>query len=762
LKKKNDGSHLRARWSYSVFVKGIFFQALFLSAFAASAADAAIAYVQSNWTAPGTSLTSVTVTYAAAQTAGNLNVIAIGWLDSTHQIQSVTDTKGNVYAVAASPVVISGSRSQAIYYAKNIAVAAAGANTVTVTFNGSTAGPDIRIAEYSGLNTASPLDVSVGASGNGTTLSSGSVTTTSANDLLVGANNVAHTTTSPGSNFTQRLQTDNQNILEDRIVSATGSYSAGATQSPSGDWIMQMVAFKAASGGGDTQAPTAPTNLTATVVSASQINLSWTASTDNVGVTGYQVERCQGANCTTFAQIGTPATTSYSDTGLAASTSYSYRVRATDAAGNLSGYSNTASATTSAAASISYVQGNYGVDDPATTIPITFSGTQAAGDLNVVIVAWADDTVHLSSVTDTKGNSYSLAVGPTASSGSTQSIYYAKNIVAAAAGSNTVTVTFDGPAPSLDVRIAEYSGVDTVSPLDKTSGSVGTSLTASTGPVTTVTANEVLVAGVYTWSAVSGPGSGYTQRIFTPWNDSLEDRIVTATGSYSATASLTSSNLWIISLATFKVASGGGDTQAPTTPSSLGATAVSSSQINLSWTGSTDNVGVVNYRVERCQGASCSNFAQIGTPTSTTYNDTGLSASTSYSYRVRAADAVPNLSGYSNTATATTQATSDTQAPSAPSGLIVVASSSDEIDLVWTAATDNVGVTGYLIERCQGVSCANFSQVGTSTGTTYNDPGRSASTSYSYRVRATDAANNMGAYSSPVTRQTAASTPDCK
>jgi uncharacterized protein YjdB len=98
----------------------------------------------------------------------------------------------------------------------------------------------------------------------------------------------------------------------------------------------------------DTTSPSAPTNLTATAVSASQINLTWTASTDNVGVTGYRVERCQGTGCSNFAQIATPSGTNFNDTGLSASTSYSYRVRATDGAGNLSGYSNTASATTQA------------------------------------------------------------------------------------------------------------------------------------------------------------------------------------------------------------------------------------------------------------------------------------------------------------------------------------------------------------------------------------------------------------------------------
>lgn len=102
----------------------------------------------------------------------------------------------------------------------------------------------------------------------------------------------------------------------------------------------------------NTTPPTAPTNLVAAAASATQINLSWTASTDNVGVTGYFVERCQGVGCSNFSQIATPAGTSFNDTGLTPSTSYSYRVRATDAAGNLSGYSNTATATTSSRSAI--------------------------------------------------------------------------------------------------------------------------------------------------------------------------------------------------------------------------------------------------------------------------------------------------------------------------------------------------------------------------------------------------------------------------
>ena len=96
------------------------------------------------------------------------------------------------------------------------------------------------------------------------------------------------------------------------------------------------------------------------------------------------------------------------------------------------------------------------------------------------------------------------------------------------------------------------------------------------------------------------------------------------------------------------------DTTPPSRAVGLTATAAGSTQINLSWTASTDNVGVTGYRVERCQGTACTDFTQVGTPTATTFNDTGLSPSTTYRYQVRAADQAGNLSAYSTIATATT------------------------------------------------------------------------------------------------------------
>jgi chitodextrinase len=162
----------------------------------------------------------------------------------------------------------------------------------------------------------------------------------------------------------------------------------------------------------------------------------------------------------------------------------------------------------------------------------------------------------------------------------------------------------------------------------------------------------------------------------------------------------------------------------------------------------TDDVGVTGYRVEHCQGANCTTFAQIATPATTTYNDTGLIASTAYSYRVRATDAAGNLSDYSPVASASTTTTvADTTAPSAPANLTAMPATIRQVNLAWNAATDNVGVTGYRLERCQGAGCSNFTQIAAPTATSYGNTGLIASTSYTYRVRAVDAAGNLSAYS---------------
>ena len=336
-------------------------------------------FVQATYADPQSSPSSVSAAFTSAQTAGNLDVVIVAWSDSTTQVTSVTDSKGNAYQLAVGPTRLTGSASQSIYFAKNIAPAAAGANTVTVAFNAGAPFPDLRILEYGGMDPGTIVDVTAAATGNSATSNSGAVTTMNANDLLVGANYVATSSSTAGTNFTRRLFTSpDSDLVEDRVVTATGSYSATAALSPSGWWIMQMVAFRPPPAGPDTTPPTAPTNLTATTASGSQINLAWAAATDNVAVTSYLVESCQGTGCSSFAQIGTSTTLAFNNMGLTAGTSYSYRVRATDAAGNLGPYSTVASATTTAP------------DTTPPTAPANLTATVASN--TQINLAWAAAT----------------------------------------------------------------------------------------------------------------------------------------------------------------------------------------------------------------------------------------------------------------------------------------------------------------------------------------------------------------------------------
>src|ERR1700733_11231156 len=243
----------------------------FISVSARAAGSAGPAFVQVVAAQPQTNQTTVTVTYTKAQAAGDTDVLAIGWSDVTSPIAKVSDSSGNNYAVAA-PTVHGSATSQAIYYAPNIKAAAAGANTVTVTFN------------------TAPFDVAASATGSASTAASPSVTTSYSSELIFGAGDTSGVFSAAGTGFTKRIITNpDSDITEDKTVSAIGSYNATGKQS--GAWVMQVAAFKAAGGPPDTTPPSVPTGLSATAVSSTQINLSWTASTDNVGVTGYDVFR---------------------------------------------------------------------------------------------------------------------------------------------------------------------------------------------------------------------------------------------------------------------------------------------------------------------------------------------------------------------------------------------------------------------------------------------------------------------------------------
>jgi fibronectin type 3 domain-containing protein len=183
-----------------------------------------------------------------------------------------------------------------------------------------------------------------------------------------------------------------------------------------------------------------------------------------------------------------------------------------------------------------------------------------------------------------------------------------------------------------------------------------------------------------------------------------------------------------------------GDDTAPTVPT-VSAALSGTDGVEVSWSASTDNAGVAGYRVFRSGALT----ATVDTATSTLL-DTGLGDGTAYTYRVVAFDASGNASAPSSPVTVTTP---DRTAPSSPGGLSAV-SGMQSVALSWTAARDNVGVTGYVVHR-DGESLATLGGAARS----YTDTGLDGTTAHRYQVTAIDAAGLEGPASNVVTRSLA-------
>jgi Abnormal spindle-like microcephaly-assoc'd, ASPM-SPD-2-Hydin/Fibronectin type III domain len=399
----------------------------------------------------------------------------------------------------------------------------------------------------------------------------------------------------------------------------------------------------------------------------------------------------------------------------------------------------------SAAAAISYVQGNYATPQtPETTVTVPFTVAQAAGDLNVVVVGWNDTTATVSSVTDKSGNTYTLAVGPTAFSGYlSQSIYYAKNIESAGAGANAVTVTFSTAAAYPDIRILEYSGASSSSPVDVTAAGDGNSTTSASATATTTNAADLIFGANIVYTDTKGPGSGFTERILTPQDgDIAEDETVTAAGSYSATAPLTSSGPWVMQMVAFRAGSSTGESSTTqllsASPSSLsfGDTTLGSTSILPVV---VSNIGTGSVTISQAT-ASGTGFSVSGP---TLPFALGAGATTSFSVEfdpTAAASTTGSLSIASNA----------TNSPTVVS-LSGTGVNEQTVSLSWTASTSSA-ITGYNIFRAT-VSGGPYTQLNSAqvTGTTYTDTTVESGTTYYYVATAVNAEGVQSADSNQAT-----------
>jgi len=291
----------------------------------------------------------------------------------------------------------------------------------------------------------------------------------------------------------------------------------------------------------DTSPPTVPQNVTANAVSSSRVDVSWSASSDNVGVTHYIVRR-GGAQ---VGDVGAP-TTSFSDTTVAPSTTYSYTVEAFDAAGNGSGQSAPASATTPSgspppppSSGITLRSTSFGANPTATTVSVAAPAGMTAGDVLLAGVAVRGQPT----ITAPAGWTFVQRQQNSTTMG--QAIY--THVVASSGEPSSYTFTLSS-SQAAAAAVFDFSGVDTTNPVDVSGGQINASSSSIAAPsITTSAANEVVVGlfGIGSSTTVTAPsgmhGDGQAASTAGTYKVTLEgaDQLITtagATGSRTATA----------------------------------------------------------------------------------------------------------------------------------------------------------------------------------------------------------------------------------
>ncbi|MBN8565424.1 MAG: fibronectin type III domain-containing protein [Flavobacteriales bacterium] len=297
------------------------------------------------------------------------------------------------------------------------------------------------------------------------------------------------------------------------------------------------------------------------------------------------------------------------------------------------------------------------------------------------------------------------------------------------------------------VTVNASAGPFTVTSPNTAVSYAGGSSQTVTWNVAGTTANNVNCANVDILISTDGGNTWTTLLTATP-NDGSQAVTMPNVSSSTCRIMVKGNNhiFFDVSNANFTLTTAVADTTAPSAPTNLTASGTTQTSTNLSWTASTDNVGVTGYDVYR-------DGSLLASVTGTTYTATGLTASTTYSFFVRAKDAAGNISGNSNTVSVTTSdaPAPDTTAPTAPT-LSASGTTQTSTNLSWSGATDNVGVTGYDVLR-------NGTIIGsTTTATTFSVTGLTASTTYTFNVRAKDAAGNISVNSNTVSVTTLANT----
>ena len=438
----------------------------------------------------------------------------------------------------------------------------------------------------------------------------------------------------------------------------------------------------------DTIVPSQPLNLAADP-DLQSVALTWNPSTDNVGVTGYRVYRGSGVD-----PIATVTGTTYTDTGLDPAMAYLYRVAAVDDAGN---HSPEAQITTTT--------------KPDVTAPSPPGSLAADPTENTVALSWtaSGDNVAVDGYRIERGSTILATVeGLTfLDTGLSDGAAYTYKVIAIDTSGNEspvtifVTTDLDTAAPNTPGNLAAEEFVTSINltwsePFDNI-GVTSYQVSRDGHPIATVTGTSYDDTGL-------DPNTAFSYQV----------RALDARLNASAPAGIGAST--------------DPDLVAPTTPGDL--TGIPNMySIQLSWLASTDpvGIGVDRYRISR-------NGNVVGSVTGLTFTDTGLESGIEYHYEVVAIDEADNAS---LPASLSLETLSDNEDPTPPGNLAAEADYT-AIHLSWTAASDNVGVVGYEIHRS-----GEETPLATVTTLGYSVQGLASGTSYSFEVRAKDAANRL-------------------
>jgi M6 family metalloprotease-like protein len=461
----------------------------------------------------------------------------------------------------------------------------------------------------------------------------------------------------------------------------------------------------------DTQAPGAPGNVRATQTGARQVTISWTAASDNYGVTGYRVRR-DGSLLAKVKGI------SFVDNSVQEGRSYRYEVRAEDGAGNRGPIT---------AASPSPIAV---LDVTPPSAPTDLTATTSGSTVNL---AWgaATDNVGVTGYRVLRNGSQVASLGASARSFSQSSV---------PAGSHTY-----------GVRAIDAAG--NLGPTASVTVSIASMTTASTPSVPQGLAAKVLADGrvELTWNASSGGTPPLTYRVFRNGTGSA-NRIATdlakashvdnppvGTHSYTVRARDAAGNMSSHSAKVTATVASTADTTPPTRPTGLTATARDGRYVDLKWNPSTDDrPGLITYRVFRDGTGSANRIATDLTATSFTDRP---SAGT-HSYTVRARDAAGNLSSHSAKVTVT--AADKVGSPSVPTNLTGKAQDKRYVQLSWGASSGGSGSLTYRIFR-------NDVRIATGvTTTSYRDRAPTVG-NHTYKVRAVDSKGNKSKFTPKIT-----------